>query len=116
FGEAKALRDGGKLEPAREKLEEAALDYLRVTAFYSTDVEDDTPVLRSLDNQGRVFLSLFEITGAKNTDLLEKASRSYWDIYNNSSADAVAKREAAKQLRTIDDRKKAAQSDTAAPG
>jgi tetratricopeptide (TPR) repeat protein len=78
--EAKALREGGNLKEAKQKLEEAVLAYLRVTVKYRTEVEEDGPVLRALDNQARVFVALFDMSGGKDCELANNAYGAYWDL------------------------------------
>jgi hypothetical protein len=81
FGEAKALRDDKKLAEAKAKLEEAALHYLRVTILYRPDAEEIGPILRALDNQANVFKVLFEMSGQKDLEALDKACNSYYQLY-----------------------------------
>lgn len=77
--EARALRDGGKLKEAKARLEEALLDYLRVTTLYRT-ADDVGPILRSLENQARVFIALFEMSGNKDCELATRAYGSYVEL------------------------------------
>jgi hypothetical protein len=81
FGEAKGLRDEKKLPEAKAKLEEAVLHYLRVTVLYRPDAEEAAPILRSLSNQASVFKVLFEMSGQKDLDALDKACNSYYQLY-----------------------------------
>ena len=78
--DAKALREGGKLKEAKDKLEEAVLHYLRVTVKYRTEVEDEAPVLRALDSEARVFKALFEMSGSKECELANRAYGAYVDL------------------------------------
>jgi tetratricopeptide (TPR) repeat protein len=81
FTEAKALRDGGKLPEAKAKLEnEAVLHYLRVSLKYRTDVTDDAPVLRSMENVANVFIVLFEMSGSKDFDAADRACKVYAEL------------------------------------
>jgi predicted negative regulator of RcsB-dependent stress response len=77
--EARALRDGGKLKEAKERLESTLLDYLRVTTLYRTS-DDVGPILRSLENQARVFVALFEMSGNKDCELATRAYGTYVDL------------------------------------
>ena len=106
FGEAKALREANKLSDAKAKLEEAVLHYLRVTTLYSLSVDDNSPVLRSLENQGRVFQALFELTGSKDVDLLDKALSAFWELFHSNDIDNITKRNVTKALRDLDQKKK----------
>jgi hypothetical protein len=94
FGEAKALRDEKKLAEAKAKLEEASLHYLRVTVLYRADAQEEAPVLRSLDNQASVFKVLFEMSGQKDLDALDKACNAYYQLYQALDDGTPAKKAA----------------------
>ena len=81
FREAAALREDKKLPEAKAKLEEASLHYLRVTLLYRPDAEEAGPILRALDSQAKVFAVLFEMSGQKDLDALDKACASYYQLY-----------------------------------
>ena len=71
------------LKGAKEKLEEACLSYLRVTIYYKDTVEDNTPVLRALQNQGQVYFLLFDFSGGKDTEMYERGYNSYFELWKN---------------------------------
>jgi tetratricopeptide (TPR) repeat protein len=80
FTEAKGLRDAKNLEGAKQKLEEALRHYLRVTLLYAPSVEEDTAVFHAMENQSKIFRTLWEMGNRKEIDLIDRALRTINDL------------------------------------
>lgn len=107
FGEAKVLRDGGKLPEAKARLQDGIAHYLRVTCKYKTEVEDSGPVLDALVNQARAFVILFKMSGNKDCETAMRAWRSYQELVNLPSVGS-ARNTFIKEFKAFDEEKKAA--------
>jgi tetratricopeptide (TPR) repeat protein len=104
--EARALREGGKLKEAKERLEQTLFDYLRVTTLYRASA-DLGPVLRGLENQARVFVALFEMSGGKECELATRAYGSYVEL-SKLLPDGPQKRAIVREALEFDQKREAA--------